>query len=223
MTQARYSSPSNPLNHSDPLTLASKPSVFCKLAAQLRELSLGSLELVHLALDEAGSEMGAVGDAFRGEDVHIAKFVLRGLEIGELYMALVDQRLNAKVDGAEADAQLLGNLALRGIGMAFKQAQDPEVHVFAQSGDLVTDHGVGRYRLRQSYRTAGESTPSATAANHEVAGATRSFLNVRPSCQICKGVFRWSLEIVSANHALTRLPQSRCSASRLHGFCYDRR
>lgn len=89
MTQARYSSPSNPLNHSDPLTLASKPSVFCKLAAQLRELSLGSLELVHLALDEAGSEMGAVGDAFRGEDVHIAKFVLRGLEIGELYMALV--------------------------------------------------------------------------------------------------------------------------------------
>lgn len=130
----------------------------------------------YVVMNQCG-QAGALRNAFRGEDVDVAQLVLRGLEVGELDVALVDQRLHAKVDRAEADAKLLRDLALRCVGAAFEQAQDPEMHVLALLCDFVTSHGIDRRGSSQRYRTAGEPAPSVTCVSDEHAGASRSFLN----------------------------------------------
>ena len=126
---------------------------------------------------------------------------LQRLEVGELDVTLFDQRLDAKIDRPKAHAKLLGDLTLRGIGPAFEKAQHPEMHVLTLPSDFVTDHGIDRYSSEQSYRTAGDSAPSVTAAIYEQAEASRSFLNVYAIPSASKRVFRRPLDKTSARFA----------------------
>lgn len=115
-----------------------------EFAAELLQLSADRLIFSHLAFDEVDSQAGAMGEALGGKNIDVAEPILRCLEVSKLDMALVDQSLYAKVDGPEANPKLLGDLALRGIGSAFNEAKDLEMHVLALLGNFVTDHGVGQ-------------------------------------------------------------------------------
>ncbi len=148
-----------------------------KLAVKLIQLSLDRLELYHFSPDETGGKLGAMGNAFRGQDINIAKLVLRAPEVCKLDVTLVDQRVDAEIYGSQAHTQLLGDFALRGVGSAFEKAKDLEMHVLALLSDSVTGHVTDRYRSDHSYRTAGETAPSPTVAIYEQAEASRSFLN----------------------------------------------
>ena len=120
----------------------------------LKELDFGfeRFKFVHFALQKSAREGGFLGDAAGGQDVDVAEFVFRLAEVLHLDPAFVNQRPQAVVQAAGADAQLLGDLALRQVGVVLQHAQHPVVGVFLQLGSA-GGHGV-RMRCLQRFGQA---------------------------------------------------------------------
>jgi len=119
------------------------------LSLQCFNFGFERFKFVHFALQESAREGGFLCDAAGGQDVDVAKFVFRLAEVLHLDPAFVDERPQAVVQAAGADAQLLGDLALRQVGVVLQHAQHPVVGVFLQLGSAGC-HGVGM-RCLQSF------------------------------------------------------------------------
>ena len=78
----------------------------------------------HLAPEEAFGQPGAAVDTGGGEHVQVAFFVGALAEVPGLDQAFVHQRLQAVVDLAQTDAQLVGQLPLADIGVLLQGAQE---------------------------------------------------------------------------------------------------
>src|SRR5437764_590148 len=118
-----------------------------RCGAELRHLAsqpfdfLGQqVVLVELAAKEGRGDVDLLLDSVRREDVEVACLVVAVLEVAGLDPPLLDQRAEAIVDLAEADAELAGELALRRLGVVGQIAEKPVT-------DFSTDTcGHGLYR-----------------------------------------------------------------------------
>ena len=79
------------------------------------------------AFEEVGGEPGLRPHPVWRQQVGILQLVRIPAEVLHLHPALIHQRLEAIVQPAQADAQLLGHLALGDIRLVLQQAQDLEV------------------------------------------------------------------------------------------------
>lgn len=103
---------------------------------------LQRLVLFHLALEEAPRHGHLLGNASRGQNVHVLELVLAVLKVLQLDQALVHQRIQAVVQPAQAHAKPLGQVALANVGALLQDAHDPEGGVFLNLG-LTAAHVVG--------------------------------------------------------------------------------
>ena len=89
---------------------------------------------MHLALKESARELYFSGQALWRDHVDVSKLVLALAEVLHFNPALVDERLEAVVQPAGADAEFFGDLALGHVGVVLQHAQDSEVGVFLELG-----------------------------------------------------------------------------------------
>lgn len=94
-----------------------------RLSLQGLDFGLERFKFVHFALQKSARQGCFLGDAAGGQDVDVAEFVFRLAEVLHLDPAFVDDRPQALVQAAGADAQLLGNLSLRQVGFGLQHAQ----------------------------------------------------------------------------------------------------
>ncbi len=84
------------------------------------------------ALQKPAGERDFFQNALRGQHVDVAKFVLGMAEVLHLDPAFVDERIEAVIEPAGADAQLLRDFTLRQVRVVLQHAQHPKVGVFLQ-------------------------------------------------------------------------------------------
>src|SRR5437764_11647736 len=95
------------------------------LARQALDFLLQQVVLVELSPEEGGGDVDLLLDSLRREDVEVTCLVIAVAEVAGLDPALLHQRAEAIIDFADADAELAGELALRGIGVVAQILQQP--------------------------------------------------------------------------------------------------
>lgn len=90
------------------------------------DLALDGLELRFLALEESKGDAGFFFHPGGGEEVGVFALVGVFAEVAELDQAFFDQGAQAVVGFAQADAQLLGQLALAEGGVGLQELEYPQ-------------------------------------------------------------------------------------------------
>jgi hypothetical protein len=113
-----------PFNRRLPIGLGVNAWSGAEFAPEFFDFLQQGLVFFKLPLEESTGQARFGGNAGRGQDVQVAMLGMAGLEITGLDPALVDQRLEAVIGLAEADAEFLRKLALGDLGIVFQSAEE---------------------------------------------------------------------------------------------------
>ena len=103
---------------------------FADFALQLLDLVFEYFVFGHLALEKLIGDGGFAIDATRSKQISVNQFFAAIVKIAHLHEALVDERLHAVVDLAEAGAQFAREIALAQVGPGFDQSEQSEMTIF---------------------------------------------------------------------------------------------
>ena len=92
-------------------------------ALQFLNLHPQPFVFLHLVLEESHGDARLFLHAARGEQVGISKLVFVIAEVADLEAAFCDQRIQAKIDFAKADAQPFRQISLRKAGIIFQRLE----------------------------------------------------------------------------------------------------
>lgn len=93
------------------------------LSLQLLDLIPQALVFLNLALQVGGGNPGLRVHPFRGQQVEIGCLVMRVFEVLSFDVTLSDQGFNAVIDFTRTHAQVLGDLALGGLGVLLEELE----------------------------------------------------------------------------------------------------
>ena len=137
---------------------------------QFRDLLADRFVLSDFPLQEADGDARPFPDAMGRQNVNVGALVAAVEEGVGLEDALIDQRLEAEIDLAKADAELARDLALADRGVVLDQAQDAVARFVGES----EGHG--------SIRSSGERImPQGSGVIKSLVGSTGAVGNAHPS------------------------------------------
>ena len=137
---------------------------------QFRDLLADRFVLSDFPLQEADGDARPFPDAMGRQNVNVGALVAAVEEGVGLEDALIDQRLEAEIDLAKADAELARDLALADRGVVLDQAQDAVARFVGES----EGHG--------GIRSSGERMmPQGNGVIKSLVGSTGAVGNAHPS------------------------------------------
>src|SRR5437867_3195975 len=149
--------------------------ICCPRIAALVELAIEPLDLrgnrvvlLHLPSEESVCNVDFFFNSFGRKDVRVRQLLPAAAKVPHLHEALGDQRFDAVIDLADADAKMLRQLALRCFRMLLEIAQEPISHLVCNGAThgvqwrSMAFNGVQRLNAKLKHRRSVKSNASRT-------------------------------------------------------------